>query len=113
MTSSLLVQMADQVWQPGIAERQLERAVAVPVRAVGVTQHFAESGDRQVRPLRQEQHALAVRHRQRPRPIRPDAGERAEQRALSGARRTTHHDVIAGVDRNRDVVQDAPPVGQG
>jgi len=94
--------MADQVWQPGIAERLLERRVARAIRTIGVTQ--------QSRRVAIGRYGRCGRNNMRlpfgidtvPDPYGQIAGERTEQRALSRSPMDRSRRPIARIDTNRE-----------
>ena len=57
-------------------------------RVLRISDRVLERADRQVGPLRQEQQLRALRQRDLPLPVRPDARDGAEQRRLARARGT-------------------------
>ena len=98
--------------QPRIHQGLLEGGGGVPRRPLRITEHLAKGGDGQVRSLRQKQDSPALWERHRPGAVRPDAGQRAEQRALAAARRPTHHHALPGVDVQGGRVEEAPSIRQ-
>ena len=66
-----------------------------------IGQRLPQRAERKVRPLRQRQHACALRQADNAVAERPDAGKRAEEARLARAGRAAHQQVLAGRKAHR------------
>ena len=91
----LLVEAFGEMSEPGCGHGRAHLGILDRLGNERISQGLAQRAERKIRPLRQGQHARALRQPDRALAQPPDAGERLEQARLARPRRTAHQEPLA------------------
>src|SRR5215813_12170895 len=101
-----LAQAGGERAEPASPERGHDRRVPERPWVGRIGDRLAEGGDRQVRTLREEEHALGGRSSDLPSAVWPEPGERPEERALSAAGRSRQEHALPPSDHDGRVADE-------